>query len=147
MNFTVTSRQLHATSRRLHSFGVIRAIVADLPQRAAFQMVATCNSDGTPCPNVTMFGPADTSQSPYDDLGLWRAFEVPFVIGLLFLFISIHQQWFVHSQCSGRSFLSLLHWISSVESMRGARLLELTSPNHTSFSESFEFALEVFFLL
>ena len=51
-------------------------------------MVATCNSDGTPCPNVTMFGPADTSLSPYDDLGLWRAFEVPFVIGLLFLFIS-----------------------------------------------------------
>ena len=51
-------------------------------------MVATCNSDGTPCPNVTMFGPADTNLSPYDDLGLWRAFEVPFVIGLLFLFIS-----------------------------------------------------------
>ena len=39
-------------------------------------MVATCNSDGTPCPNVTMFGPADTNLSPYDDLGLWRAFEV-----------------------------------------------------------------------
>ena len=35
-----------------------------------------------------MFGPADTNLSPYDDLGLWRAFEVPFVIGLLFLFIS-----------------------------------------------------------
>ena len=60
----------------------------ELHQHSLTEMVATCNSDGTPCPNVTMFGPADTKLSPYDALGLWRAFEVPFVIGLLFLFIS-----------------------------------------------------------